>query len=138
MGERPFCAGRVKRCTVKLKACLVLLYRMSSQSYRENSSRFSFLIMGVDVLLNFLVSMLPMMGVTALKMNLPETNSVIIFAIALGFVVWLLFLSALLLRRAGYLTAYHSIAMITQIAWFIDSIGFLYGMYKSPLLPSGA
>jgi hypothetical protein len=79
-----------------------------------------------------------MLGVTALKMNLPGTNGVIIFAIVLGFVVWLLFLAALLLRRAGYMAAYHHIITITQVVWFIDYIGFLYGIYKFPLLLSGA
>lgn len=110
----------------------------AARSYRDNGSRFSVLIMSGAVLLDFLVSMLPMMGVTALKMNLPGTNGVIIFAIVLGFVVWLLFLSALLLRRAGRMQAYNTTITVTQIAWFIDYIGFLYGMYKFPLLPSGA
>ncbi len=82
--------------------------------------------------------MLPMMGVTALKMNLPGTNSVIVFAIVIGFVVWLLFPAALLLRRARRIAAYHSIITVTQVAWFIDHIAFLFGMYKFPLLPSGA
>ena len=94
--------------------------------------------MSCAVLLDFLVSMLPMVGVTALKMNLPGTNSVFFFAIVFGFVVWLLFLAALLPRRAGRMPAYQTTITVTQIALFIDSIGFLYGIYKCPLLPSGA
>lgn len=102
------------------------------------TSRASVLIMSCGVLLDFLVSILPMMGGTALKMNLPGTNCVIIFAIVWGFVVWLLFLAALWLRREVRIEAYHSFITVTQIAWFIDFIGFLYGIYKFPLHPPGA
>ena len=109
----------------------------AAQSYRDNGSSFSVLIMSIAVLLDFLVSMLPMVGVKALKMNLPGTNGVIIFAITLGFVVWLLFLTALWLRKADRIKAYHTTITVTQIAWFMDYIAFLYGMYKFPLLPSG-
>ena len=107
----------------------------AARSYRDNGSRLSVLIMSCGVLLDFLVSMLPMMGVTALEMNLPGTNSVIIVAIVFGFVVWLLFLAALWLRRAGRMAAYHSFITVTRIAGFIDFIAFLYGIYKFPLHP---
>jgi len=56
-------------------------------SYRDNGSRLSVSIMGSGVLLDFLVSMLPLMGVAALKMNLPGTNAIIVFAIGLGYMV---------------------------------------------------
>jgi hypothetical protein len=82
--------------------------------------------------------MLPMMGGTALKMNLPGSNSVIVFAIILGFIVWVLFITALWLRKAGRIKAYHTIIMVTQITWFIDLITFLYGIYKFPLHTPGA
>jgi hypothetical protein len=109
----------------------------AARSYRDNGSSRAVLIMSCGVLLDFLVSMLPMMGVAALKMNLPGTNSVIVFAIIFGFIVWLLFLAALALRRLGRLPAYHAVITIVQIAWFIDFIAFLYGIYKFPLHTSG-
>jgi hypothetical protein len=109
----------------------------AARSYRDTGSRLPVLIMSCAVALDFLVSMLPMMGVTALKMNLPGTNGVIVFAILLGFVVWLLFIAALLMRRAGRLDAYHGIITVTQIAWLIDFNAFLYGIYKFPLHPAG-
>lgn len=105
----------------------------AARSYRDNGSSTAVRIMSCGVLLDFLVSMLPLMGVSALKMNLPGTNGVIVFAIIFGFVVWLLFLAALWLRRAGRLCAYHGTITVTQIAWFIDFIAFLYGIYKFPL-----
>ena len=82
--------------------------------------------------------MLPRLGVSALKMNLTGTNTVIVFAIGFGFVVWLLFFTALWLRRTGRMSAYHSVITVTQIAWFIDFIAFLYGIYKFPLHLPGA
>ena len=109
----------------------------AARSYRDNGSRSSVLIMSCGVVLDFLLSMLPMMGVSVLKMNLPGTNGVIVFAIILGFIVWLLFLAALWLRRAGRLSAFHCLITVTQIAWFIDFIAFLYGIYKFPLHASG-
>jgi len=66
-------------------------------------------------------------------MNLPGRNGVIVFAIGFGFVVWLLFLAALWLRRARRINAFHAIITLTQIAWFIDFTAFLYGIYKIPL-----
>ncbi len=105
----------------------------AARSYRDSGSRLSVLIMSCGVLVDFLVSMLPLMGVSALKMNLPGTNAVIVFGIAFGFVVWLLFLAALWLRRARRLSAFHAIITLTQVAWFIDFTAFLYGIYKFPL-----
>lgn len=67
----------------------------AARSYRDNGSLLSVLIMSCGVLIDFLVSMLPMAGTSALKMNLPGTNVVILFAIGFGFIVWLLFLAAL-------------------------------------------
>ena len=109
----------------------------AARSYRDNGSRSSVLIMSCGVLLDFLLSMLPLMGVSALKMNLPGTNGVIVFAIILGFIVWLLFLAALWLRGTGRMAAYHSVITAMQIAWFIDFIAFLYGIYKFPLHAAG-
>ena len=71
-------------------------------------------------------------------MNLPGSNEVIVFAIGFGFFVWLLFLAALWLRRADRMAPYHSVITVTRIAWFIDFIAFLYGIYKFPLYQSGA
>jgi len=94
--------------------------------------------MSWGVLLDFLESMLPMIGVTDLKMLLQGTNSMIVFAIVIGFVVRLLIPAALLLRRARRIATYHSIITVIQVAWFIDHRALLFCMYKFPLLPSGS
>lgn len=105
----------------------------AARTYRDNGSLLSVLLMSCAVLLDFLVSMLPMAGVSALKMYLPGSNGVIVFGIAFGFVVWVLFLTALWLRKTGRTAAYHATITITQLAWFIDFTAFLYGIYKFPL-----
>jgi hypothetical protein len=109
----------------------------AARSYRDNGSRFSVLIMSCGVLFDFLVTMLPMLGVSALKMNLSGTNGVIVFAILFGCVVWLLFFAALALRKAGRMPVFHTLITIVQIGWFIDFIAFLYGIYKFPLRTAG-
>jgi len=105
----------------------------AARSFRENGSRRSVVIMLCGISLDFLTSMLPLAGVEFLKMDVGGTNSVIIFAIALGFCVWILFAAALIVRAKGALEAYHRLIIIVQIAWFIDFIAFLWGIYKFPV-----
>lgn len=79
------------------------------------------------------MSILPVLGVKALSSNLQGINNVIIFAIAFGFVVWLMYLAALVARWKGNKPLFHLLIAIVEIVWFIDFISFLYGMYKFPL-----
>ena len=111
--------------------CLFLIG--AARSFRDDGSAGAIRIMSAGVVLDFLVSMLPMLGVSSLKMDLAGSNAVITAAIILGFVVWLLFIAALLLRRTGRRKVFHAIIAVTEIAWFIDFITFLYGIYKFPL-----
>jgi hypothetical protein len=85
------------------------------------------------VLLDFLMSVLPMMGVKALSSGIRGTNAVMVFAIIFGLVVWILFLIALFVWKKGKLPLFHSLITAVEVCWFIDFISFLYGMYKFPL-----
>ncbi len=105
----------------------------ASLSFRENGSPRSVVIMLCGISLDFLTSMLPLAGVDFLKMDVGGTNAVIIFAIVFGFCVWTLFAAALIVRRKGALHAYHRLITVVQIAWFIDFIAFLWGIYKFPV-----
>jgi len=105
----------------------------ASMSFRQNGSRLSVGVMTCGVVIDFLVSMLPVMGVQLFKMEVKGTNPAIMFGIAFGFVVWLLFLAALVIRTRGTLSLYHTLITVVEIAWFIDFISFLYGLYKFPL-----
>jgi len=105
----------------------------AAKSFRDNGSAMAVRIMSAGVALDFLVSILPLLGVSFLKMDLKGSNGVIVAAIMFGFVVWMLFVAALLVRRAGKKRVFHILIGITEIAWFIDFITFLYGIYKFPL-----
>jgi thiol:disulfide interchange protein len=105
----------------------------AAKSFRDNGSTFSVWIMSGGVILDFLMSMLPVLGVKALSSNLSGTNGVIIFAIVFGFVVWLTYIAALIVRKKGNKPLFHVLIAVVEISWFIDFISFLYGMYKFPL-----
>ena len=111
--------------------CLFLIG--GAKSFRDNGSPRAIRIMTTGVMLDFLVSMLPMLGVSILKMDIAGSNSVITAGIILGFAVWLIFIIALLARKAGRTKAFHILIAVTEILWFIDFITFLYGLYKFPL-----
>jgi nitric oxide reductase large subunit len=105
----------------------------AAKSFRDNGSTISVWIMSGGVMLDFLMSMLPVLGVKALSSNLKGTNGVIIFALVLGFLVWLTYVAALIVRKRGNKPLFHVLIAVTEISWFIDFISFLYGMYKFPL-----
>jgi hypothetical protein len=105
----------------------------AAKSFRDNGSRESRWIMGCAVAADFLVSMLPMLGVDFLKMDLEGHNAAITLGIVLGFAVWLLFIAALIARKKGSGRLYHAGITMVEITWFLDFIIFLYGIYKFPL-----
>jgi hypothetical protein len=104
----------------------------AAKSFRDNGSTLSIWIMSSGVILDFLLSMLPVLGVKALSSNLKGTNGIIIFAIVFGFVVWLIYISALIVRKKGNKPLFHVLIAVAEISWFIDFISFLYGIYKFP------
>jgi hypothetical protein len=105
----------------------------AAKSFRDNGSMLSVWIMSGGVILDFLMSILPVLGVKALSSNLKGTNGVIIFAIAFGFAVWFTYIAALIVRKKGNKPLFHLLIAVVEISWFIDFISFLYGMYKFPL-----
>ncbi|NTV46579.1 MAG: hypothetical protein HGB11_08705 [Chlorobiales bacterium] len=105
----------------------------AAKSFRENGSQRSVTIMSVAVLIDFLTAMLPLAGVEFLKMHIQGSNLAIAIGVILGFVVWMLFLLALLIKHKGKLQLYHSMITLIEILWFIDFISFLYGTYKFSL-----
>jgi hypothetical protein len=105
----------------------------AAKSFRENGSKASVYIMCSGVILDFLLSILPMMGVKALSSGIKGMNAVMVFAIILGFIVWVLFLIALIIWKKGKLPLFHFFIILVEITWFVDFISFFYGMYKFPL-----
>ena len=105
----------------------------AARSFRTNGSRGAVLIMVGGVIVDFLASILPMLGVRALSSGTEGLNGVMMFAIILGFLVWLFFLIALFVWKQGRLPLFHLLVTAVEVVWFVDFVSFLYGMYRVPL-----
>jgi len=105
----------------------------AAKSFRENGSKSSIWIMSCGVLLDVLISISPMMGVEFLQSGQEAMNMTIKFAIIFGVIfVWILFPIALFVWKRGNKALFHFLIVVIEIAWFIDFIMFLYGIYKYP------
>ena len=105
----------------------------AAKSFRENGSKSSIWIMSCGVLLDVLISISPMMGVEFLQSGQEAMNMTIKFAIIFGVIfVWILFPIALFVWKRGNKALFHFLIVVIEIAWFIDFIMFLYGIYKFP------
>jgi hypothetical protein len=89
--------------------------------------------MSCGVLLDVLISISPMMGVEFLQSGQEAMNMTIKFAIIFGVIfVWILFPIAVFVWKRGNKALFHFLIVVIEIAWFIDFIMFLYGIYKFP------
>jgi len=105
----------------------------AAKSFRENGSKSSIWIMSCGVLLDVLISILPRTGIEFLQSGQEVMNMIIKFAIIFGVIfVWILFPIALFVRKRGNKALFHFLIVVIEIAWFIDFIMFLYGIYKFP------
>ena len=105
----------------------------AAKSFRENGSKSSIWIMSCGVLLDVLISISPMMGVEFLQSGQEAMNMTIKFAIIFGVIfVWILFPIAVFVWKKGNKALFHFLIVVIEIAWFIDFIMFLYGIYKFP------
>ena len=103
----------------------------AAKSLRENGSKSSIGIMGCGVLLDVLISIVPRMGIGFLQSEPVAMNTTIQFAIIFGVLfVWLLFPIALYVWKGGNKTLLHLLIVVIKVAWFVDFIVFLYGIYK--------
>jgi hypothetical protein len=102
----------------------------AAKSFRENGSAAAVWIMTAGIALDMLLSFLPMFGVKSLGADIKTMNSMLIFAIAAGLLVWILYFIALVMRKKGRLSLYHNLIATSEIGWFLSYVAFLYGMYK--------
>jgi hypothetical protein len=102
----------------------------AAKSFRDNGSTASVRIMLAGISLDMLLSFLPMFGVKSLGADIKVFNNMLIFAIASGLCVWIIFFIALAMRRKQRLNIYHNLIAATEIGWFLSFVAFLYGMYK--------
>jgi hypothetical protein len=105
----------------------------AAKSFRENGSLSSVLIMGIGLFIDFLTSILIMMGVQFLQSGVKGTNAVIHFGIILGVIVYILFIIALVVWKKGKLPLFHALITVIEVAFFIALLSFVYGKYAFPL-----
>jgi len=89
--------------------------------------------MGSGLFIDFLTSMLIVMGVKFLQSGVKGSNAVIHFGIILGVIVYLLFIIALFVWKKGKLPLFHSLITVVEVAFFIALLSFVYGRYAFPL-----
>jgi heme/copper-type cytochrome/quinol oxidase subunit 4 len=102
----------------------------AAQSFRENGSLSAVRIMLAGVALDIGLTFFPMFGVQSMAADRKSFNAMLIFAMAAGLCVWIVFFTALFMRRKQRLNIYHNLIAATEIGWFISFVAFLYGMYK--------
>lgn len=109
--------------------CLFLIG--AAKSFRENGSKSSVWIMGIGVLLDVLISILPRTGMEFLQSGQVVMNTTMQFAIIFGVIfVWILFPIALFVWKKNKMPLFHFLITVIEVAWFIDFITFLFGIYK--------
>ena len=102
----------------------------AAKSFRENGSAAAVRIMLAGIVLDILLSFLPVFGVQSMGADRKVFNNMLLFAMAAGLCVWILFFIALFMRRKQRLNLYHNLIAASEIGWFISFVAFLYGMYK--------
>jgi len=86
-------------------------------------------IMVIGVLIDFLATIIPNTGFKSLAIGI-EASAEIISGIILGVFVWTLFLGAVFVRLMGKLSLFYIIITVIKVAWFIDLILVMHGVYN--------
>lgn len=102
----------------------------AARSFRDNGSRAAVRMMLAGVVLDMLLSFLPLFGVQSPGAGITTMNPVLAFAIVAGLCVWTVFFIALAMRRKDRMPLYHQLILLSEIGWFLSFAAFLYGMYK--------
>lgn len=103
-------------------------------AFRDPQGRLPVLVMATGITVDFLVTLLPQLGLFApLAMNVEGSNLVITIGAILGVVTWSMFIAALVVRRRKAWNVFLGIVLATQLVWFACYLSFLYGMHVYPL-----
>jgi hypothetical protein len=107
----------------------------SALSFRENGSPRAVTLMSCGVLADMAVRLLPLADSDYAPVSAAGTNSCIFFAVAAGMAtVWPAYLLALLFWRRKRKSLFHWMIAAIEIAWFLDIILLLYGLYGVSLI----
>jgi hypothetical protein len=103
-------------------------------AFRDPQGRFPVMVMSTGITVDFLVTLLPQLGLFApLAMNVRGSNTVILIGVILGVVTWSMYIAALVMRRRKAWNAFLGVILATQLVWFSCYLSFLYGMHVYPL-----
>jgi hypothetical protein len=111
-----------------LAYCIFLIG--AARSFRTNGNISSVWIMVCGIGLDAVLSMLPMVGITALRGPEQAMNAGILGGIILGSTTWIIFAVALILRAVKKMSLYHTLIGAAQVLWFIAYVSFILGMHK--------
>ena len=100
----------------------------ASLNFRGIKTKYSLWIMVIGVLIDFLATIIPNTGLKSLAIGI-EASAEIISGIILGVFVWTLFLGAVFVRLMGKLSLFYIIITVIKVAWFIDLILVMHGVY---------
>ncbi len=81
------------------------------------------------VVLDFFATVIPSYGIKSLAIGIGSSMT-IIAAIALGVVVWCLFLATVFLRLVEKHALSCVLVTVMTIAWFVDLVLFINGVYR--------
>jgi hypothetical protein len=102
-------------------------------TFRGPHWRWPLVVMAIAVAADFLVTLLPRLGVESLAMHASGRNVALILGAIFGAVTWLLFLGVLAARQWGSQNLYLGLVLTTQLVWFADYLFFLYGLHVLPM-----
>lgn len=102
-------------------------------SFRSDGTPAAVALLGFGAAMDFTVTGLVMWGPSMFSFGIEGSNFAIELGAALGVVVWLLVVAALLARWRNRRRAFHVLIMLGQLAWFVDYLAFLYGIHVYPL-----
>ena len=101
-------------------------------AFRLPAARWPLGIMAAGTLADFLITMLPRLGVEALAMHAEGRNTALILGSILGFATWTMFVGVVVAHRRGRLNLYLGLALATELVWFTCYLSFLYGLHAIP------
>jgi len=101
-------------------------------AFRNDANTTAIVIMGAAVSADFLITILPALGVESLAMNFQGSNAVVVAGSVMGLTTWTLFVIAALAWWRQKTTLFLGLLVATQLSWFVCYLSFLYGMHVYP------
>lgn len=130
--------ARQGRCDISLAewiyACALGAFLFAVPlTFRDPRATWPVAVLTGAILVDFLVTVLPLMGVESLSFNATGSNLSLVLGSVTGLLTWLLFAAAMLARRRERMRQYLGLVLATQITWFVCYLSFLFGLHVVPM-----